>query len=62
MSKVIASPLGGVLADRHDRRIVMIVLCLLGAVVAFAFVAAVQFQSLQLIYIAAFMQEVLSGL
>ena len=62
MSKVIVSPLGGVLADRHDRRIVMIVLCLLGAVVAFAFVAAVQFQSLQLIYIAAFMQEVLSGL
>ena len=59
---ILLTPFGGVLADDHDRRIVMIVLDLVGAVVALAFMLAVYLESIPLIYVATFVQECATGL
>lgn len=59
---VLLMPFGGVLADGLDRRKCMIALDIAGAVVAWLFILAVQWQSIGMIYAAAFLQECLSGL
>jgi MFS family permease len=62
LTNVLAAPWGGALADAMDRRKAMIVLDLVGAFVALVFLAAVQYQSPFLIYLATFVQEFDSGL
>lgn len=62
MANVMATPLGGVLADTHDLRQSMIRVDLAGAVVALLFWVAFLLHSPPLIYVATFLQECVAGL
>jgi MFS family permease len=62
LPKTIFAPLGGYLADRHDRRQLMMILDLVGAVVVLGYVVAVQRQSLPLLYITTMLRSTLSSL
>eukprot|EP00934_Nitzschia_sp_Nitz4_P007496 Nitzschia sp. Nitz4//scaffold66_size103028//80219//81667//NITZ4_004509-RA/size103028-processed-gene-0.13-mRNA-1//1//CDS//3329556383//7486//frame0 len=62
LPNVFLSPLGGTLADSLDRRKIMIVLDILGALCAAIFVGAYQMESVNLLYIASFLQQCISGL
>jgi Na+/melibiose symporter-like transporter len=59
---IILSPFGGVLADGRDRRESMIALDIIGAVVAWIFILAIELQSIPTILIASFLQACVSGL
>lgn len=59
---VLLSPFGGVLADGRDRRESMITLDILGAVVAWLFILAIELQSIPMILLASFLQACVSGL
>jgi len=55
-------PLGGVLADKYDRRHVQIVLDVTSSVLVWVYLWAVWWDSVGLLYVANFVQESLSGL
>jgi MFS family permease len=59
---IILSPFGGVLADGRDRRESMIALDIVGAVVAWIFILAIELQSIPTILMASFLQACVSGL
>ena len=62
LPNVFFSPLGGMLADSRDRRKVMIVLDVAGAICGLLFVVAYQWQSILLVYIATLIQQIVGGL
>lgn len=62
LPNVLFMPLGGVLADKYDRRTNQIVLDVASSLVVLIYLAAVQFQSIPILYLATFCQESLSGL
>jgi Na+/melibiose symporter-like transporter len=59
---IILAPFGGVLADGRDRRESMIVLDIIGAVVAWIFILAIELKSIPMIFLATFLQECVAGL
>mmetsp|Transcript_22083 Transcript_22083/g.54573 ORF Transcript_22083/g.54573 Transcript_22083/m.54573 type:complete len:521 (+) Transcript_22083:64-1626(+) len=62
LPNVFFSSLGGVLADKYDRRQLMVGLDLVSAVATLLFVLAYELQSITLVYVASFVQQVLAGL
>ena len=55
-------PLGGVLADKYDRRHVQIILDVASSILVFIYIVAVLQESIAILYVANFIQESLSGL
>jgi MFS family permease len=62
LPNVFFMPLGGVLADKYDRRMNQIVIDLISSLMVLLFLLAVQYKSIPILYIATFCQESLSGL
>jgi DHA3 family macrolide efflux protein-like MFS transporter len=62
MPNVLLSSVGGTLADAIDRRELMILLDVSGALCALCFVFAYEVQSVFLIYVATFLQQCIAGL
>jgi MFS family permease len=59
---ILLLPFGGILADGRDRRESMIVLDIIGAVVAWLFILAIELQSIPTILLASFLQACVAGL
>jgi MFS family permease len=59
---ILLLPFGGVLADGRDRRETMIILDIIGAVVAWLFILAIELQSIPTILLASFLQACVAGL
>jgi membrane protein YqaA with SNARE-associated domain len=59
---ILLIPFGGVLADGRDRRETMIILDIIGAVVAWLFILALELQSIPMILLASFLQSCVAGL
>lgn len=62
LPNVLFSGFGGTLADAYDRRKLMTVLDVAGAICALFFVLACQLNSISLIYLATFLQQSVAGL
>ena len=62
LPNVVLACFGGTLADAQDRRNVMVVLNIAGAISALVFVLAYQVESLWLIYVATLLQQCMAGL
>jgi MFS family permease len=62
LPNVFFMPLGGVLADKYDRRIVQIMLDVTCSFLVALFLSAAHFRSIPLLYLANLFQECLSGL
>mmetsp|Transcript_32854 Transcript_32854/g.79866 ORF Transcript_32854/g.79866 Transcript_32854/m.79866 type:complete len:587 (-) Transcript_32854:255-2015(-) len=62
LPNVFAMPLGGVLADKYDRRKVQIGIDMTCSLMVMLFLVAVHYRSVLLLYFATFCQETLSGL
>jgi DHA3 family macrolide efflux protein-like MFS transporter len=62
LPNVFLSLFGGTLADAHDRRKVMVILNIAGAICSLLFVAAYQTESIVLIYSATFLQQCIAGM
>jgi MFS family permease len=62
LPNVLFMPLGGVLADKYDRRQVQIILDVASSVLVFVYILAVLQDSIPILYVANFIQESLSGL
>jgi predicted MFS family arabinose efflux permease len=62
LPNVFAMPLGGVLADKYDRRKVQIGIDLTSSLMVMLFLVAVHYRSILVLYFATFCQEMLSGL
>ncbi|CAJ1903046.1 unnamed protein product [Cylindrotheca closterium] len=62
LPNVIFSSLGGKLADKYDRRQLMLGLDVISAVVTLLFVVAYELQSIPIVYVASFAQQALCGL
>lgn len=58
LPNVLLSPFGGILADGRDRRESMIFLDVVGAISPLLFLLAMHFQSIPLIYLVTFLQQV----
>jgi Na+/melibiose symporter-like transporter len=59
---ILLLPFGGVMADGRDRRETMIILDIIGAVVAWLFILAIELQSIPTILLASFLQACVAGL
>jgi hypothetical protein len=59
---ILLLPFGGVLADGRDRRETMIILDVIGAVVAWIFILAIELESIPMILLASFLQSCVAGL
>lgn len=62
LPNVVFMPLGGVLADKYDRRRIQIILDVASSVAVLLYMMAIQYQSIPILYFATFCQESLSGL
>jgi Na+/melibiose symporter-like transporter len=62
LPNVIFSAFGGILADRLDKRRLMVVLDVASAISGLFFVLAYELQSIVLVYMATLLQQILSGL
>lgn len=62
LPSVLIGPLGGILADQYDRKIVMVLLDLLSALVALLYALSYYLQSIPLLLISTALQETLTGL
>ena len=62
LPNVLLSSLGGVLADRYDRRQIMVGLDTASAMAGLIFVLAYELQSITVVYLATLIQQVLCGL
>jgi MFS family permease len=59
---ILLLPFGGVLADDRDRRETMIIIDIIGGVVAWLFILAIELQSIPTILLASFLQACVAGL
>lgn len=59
---LVVSPLGGILADKYDRRSVMLALDLLSTLIALVYLLSYYIQSVPLLYFSTVLQEVVTGL
>jgi len=62
LPSVLASPVGGILADRFDRKMTMIMLDCLGAAVSLIFVLSLYFESIVLLFVGTVLQTATEGL
>ena len=59
---LILSPLGGIVADAYDRRISMIMLDAIAAILPLLFIIALNFQSILILYIVLLLQGIVAAL
>lgn len=62
LPSIVIGPVGGVLADRYDRKLVMVSLDVLGAVIALFYLISFWLQSIPILYICTVLQQCVTGL